>query len=417
MTPRTRRTKGTGSIYQRRDGAWIGEVTVAGERRRVTAPSQELAAFRLRSLSSEGTPNLGDGTVAGYFGVWLAGLEGSGKVRPSTLIAYRRIVAHHVIPSLGRLALTELRKAHVRLLMNGLTRKGLSPSTVRNVRNVISGAMEQALDDDILTTNPGRVPVSDADYGSKAQAFRGQFIVILEAVQGHPFEDLYNLIAYTGVRSGEALALEWRHVDLVHSLLTVEQTVTRRPDIENGMVGRLHIGPPKGGRRDGKRRVLPMPDELAMRLSRRWARAGQPTSGYVFPAATDPSKPVEQSHALHRFQAALRAAGLERMRLHDLRHLYATWQIGKGTDISTVSKLLGHSTSTTTLKFYAGVTRDADRAAAAHMSFEPQTPELDKARQDRVRRANRRARRVLSQPDDRVEGWGDDIDPHDRPPT
>ncbi|HJP87518.1 MAG TPA: tyrosine-type recombinase/integrase [Candidatus Limnocylindrales bacterium] len=403
-----RRHKGSGSIYQRRDGAWIGELTVAGKRRRVTAPSPELAAFRLKSLAVEHLPDQSNGTVGDYLRVWLKELQGSGLVRPSTLIAYRRIVAHYLTPALGRLAVTELRPAHVRALTNRLAGEGLSKSTVRNVRNVLSGAMKQAIKDELITTNPARIVLPEPDYGSTAVAYRGRFVAILEAIQGHPYEDLYALIAYLGVRSGEALALDWKHIDFIHSRVTIEQTVTRKPDAENGMVGRLHIGPPKGGKRKLKSRVLPLPEDLDERLQRRAERMGRPSTGFVFLSAKDPAKPIEQSHALHRFQDALREAGLPKMRLHDLRHLYATWQIGRGTDISTVAKLLGHSTSTTTLNFYSGEVLDADKAAAAHMSFEPWTPDREKARQDKARRERRRAGIVVSRPEDRVEGWGDE---------
>jgi integrase len=403
-----RRRKGSGSIYQRGDGAWIGELTIAGTRRRVTATSPELADFRLRALVNDHLPDQGDGTVGSYLSIWLAGLAGTRRVRPSTLIAYRRIAAHHIVPTLGRIALTELRSPHVEALMGRLAAQGLSKSTVRNVRNVLAGAMQQAVTYQLIIVNPARVKVATPEYGSTAQAYRGRFVSILEAIQRHPYEDLYSLIAYLGVRSGEALALDWRHVDFARRRVTIEQTVTRQPDPDNGMVGRLHIGPPKGGKRKSNRRVLPLPDELVDVLQRRWVAMGAPKAGFVFPSAKDPTKPIEQSHALHRFQDALQTAGLERMRLHDLRHLYATWQIGKGTDVATLAKLLGHSTSTTTLNYYAGDNQDADLAAAAHMTFQPWTPEAENRRQDRARRDRRRASVVISQPEDRVEGWGDE---------
>jgi integrase len=376
-----RRPRGTGSVYRRSDGYWIGEATIAGKRRRVTAKTEELAGLRLDELlkrSGEMPTADWDGkTVGSWLRYWLR----QSVVRPVTRFGYTSITENHLIPTLGHVRLTELKPSHVRGLLSSLERKGLSVNTRRNVRNCLSAALEFAREDDLIAVNPARVKIADnkGGYRSNVVASRSRIETILEAIRYHRYAAIYATLLYTGMRIGEALALEWSDIDWEFHRLTIRRTLTREPLTDDPRRSRKVFGPPKSGRP----RVIPISPQLVNRYHT-WndaevARLALPKrthlkTGLLFPSQRDQRMPVDPSHVLHSFQATLARAGITGadggpMRLHECRHLYATYQLGRGTEVATVARLLGHSTPTTTMRFYAGVTQDADIVAAEAVTF------------------------------------------------
>lgn len=400
-TRRNSRERGTGSVYRRSDGYWIGEVAVAGKRRRVTAKTEELAALRLDELlRTAGTmPSTDwDGkTVGSWLRYWLAQTE----VKPVTRFGYQSIVENHLLPAIGAVRVAELRPSHVRALLSELERKGRSPSTQRNVRNCLSAAMEMAREDGHIDSNPARVKVRDARYKTQVVASKDRFVKILDAIQHHRYACLYYVLVYTGMRIGEATALRWSDLDWQLETLEIRRSVTREPLPDDPRRSRKIISDTKTGRP----RTLAVPSQLMMMLRIREGaevkRMDLPGGTnltkvpdlLMFPSKRNASRPLDSSHALHAFQTAMATAGVRAsdggpLRLHECRHLYATWQLGAGTDVATVSRLLGHSTPTTTVRFYAGINQGADFIAAAKMSFfEPSPQELAAARTAEKRRS------------------------------
>ena len=90
-------------------------------------------------------------TVASYLGAWLAGLDR----KPATLEAYRRVVDSHLVPALGRLRMQHLTPPHIKAVYRSLQDdKGLSPTTVQLVHQVLSKALSDAVNDGLLAANP-----------------------------------------------------------------------------------------------------------------------------------------------------------------------------------------------------------------------------------------------------------------------
>jgi integrase len=125
---------------------------------------------------------------------------------------------------------------------------------------------------------------------------------------------------------------------------------------------------------EGSRRTLQLPSAVVRSLrehrirqleervaaGRRWKDAH-----YLF--TTRIGTPLDGINVTHSFQAALMAAGLPHQRFHDLRHACATLLLEQGEDLAVVSKLLGHSSFSTTANIYAHLTRDMQRRAADRM--------------------------------------------------
>ena len=108
----------------------------------------------------------------------------------------------------------------------------------------------------------------------------------------------------------------------------------------------------------GPPRIRQLEERLA--VGRRWH-----DGNYVF--TTTIGTPLDEINVTHGFHAALRRADLPRQRFHDLRHACATLLLKHGEELAVVSKLLGHSSVTTTANVYMHLTRDMQRRAADRM--------------------------------------------------
>ena len=398
---RPRRPRGSGSVYRRSDGYWIGETTIAGKRRRVTAKTERQAEARLEDLIKHSASfAVEDGKMASWLRRWVRDVQ---AIKPVTRFGYRSIIENHLVPHLGHLRLTDLRRDDVSRMLSALDQKGLSPTTLRNVRNCLSAALMEAVEQQYIVTNPARVKVVDPRYRSNVDGSKRRIVAILKALEDHRYGDLYRMLIYTGMRIGEAVALDWGDIDKDRHTITVRRSLTREPLSDDPRRTRKVIGPTKTGRE----RTIPVSAEFLGTIFQRLDRLGykrrgvgdeaRPQSGLVFPSATDPSRPLDPSHALHAFQetlsrAGIYAAGGKPVRLHDCRHLYATYLLSSGKDAGTVSRLLGHSTPTTTMRFYAGVVREAEiEAGAAVRFFEPTPQEIASARAVQAKRERDRA--------------------------
>ncbi|HZT11954.1 MAG TPA: tyrosine-type recombinase/integrase, partial [Candidatus Baltobacteraceae bacterium] len=91
-------------------------------------------------------------------------------------------------------------------------------------------------------------------------------------------------------------------------------------------------------------------------------------SDFVF--ADELGQPWHLGSISNAFARTVAAAGLERVRLHDLRHTCASWLLNRGTDVRTVAAILGHSSATTTLSMYAHVMPGAEAAAVQRIALE-----------------------------------------------
>lgn len=184
-----------------------------------------------------------------------------------------------------------------------------------------------------------------------------QVVAFFESVRAHRMYPLFVLLATTGMRHGEALGLRWLWVDFDDRSLSI---VTSLGSVDGVLVESV----PKT--RSGRRRLDLDNDTAAVLKALRDERAategGIDPDSFVFADAHGaPLRPATVSAAFDRLVAA---AGLPRIRLHDLRHTYATLAVEAGMHPEILTERLGHSSVATTLDMYAHVSTNAARASA-----------------------------------------------------
>ena len=186
--------------------------------------------------------------------------------------------------------------------------------------------------------------------------------VFLEAAKGTPYYYLFHLAVYTGLRRSELLGLRWKDVELRLATLSVTQVMHR---LQGGEIVFLE---PKTAK--GRRQVALTPESaITLRVHKEKQKAFKESLGetlveddLVF--STHEGKPFPPISVNHGFQRIIRKAGLERIRLHDLRHSHATLMMKQGVNPKIVQERLGHSSIAVTMDIYSHVVPGMQEAAA-----------------------------------------------------
>lgn len=364
-----RRRPGTGTVYYHEAvSLWRGFYRPRdGEAINVSGKTYRAAADALDKAVAEHKAGLrtpvSRGTVAEYLRAWLAGKAGS--VRAQTMLSYESHVRVHLVPALGARRLSDLTAPEVGALLAKIQKGGASPQTAQHVRATLRSALSDACRQGLVVRNAAalasapRVRQYEAAFLDSEQA-----AAFLEACQGHQLGALFTVLLGMGLRRSEALGLQWGDVDPAARTLAIRRSAQARPG-----GGRLL----EETKSKSSRRTLRMPAFVLDALER--LRLLAPSTARTAPVFTMPGgEPVTPNYATRSLPALLEAAGLPRIRLHDLRHSTATLLLERGISSMEVATLLGHSTTRLTDDRYGHLTARMTAAAAAAMDTLQPTP-------------------------------------------
>jgi integrase len=367
MSQQKRRGAGMGTIRQRVDGRWEGRYLDPdkGKLAGVYAPTRKEAeaklADRLGKVKAGIVVPSERLTVGAYLSRWVT--EAAPGLRLTTAKRYGELVSLHLIPALGRVKLARLQPADVERMLVDLQTQGLSPRTASHCRAVLRVALAKAERDGLVARNVAKLadgPKLPAPH--PAVLSPDEVRTLLDALD--PGLRRLVLVAITsGLRVGEQLGLKWQDVDWDQRRLTVRSSLQR-------VGGAYVLGEPKS---ETSRRVVSLTAdavealreeqqvqrEAKLAAGRRWK---EPIPGLCF--TTDRGAPRCATALTHRLQTALAAAGLSRLRWHDLRGAHGSLLLAGGADISVVSHRLGHSSVSLTSRYYGGIASSLDRASA-----------------------------------------------------
>lgn len=313
-----------------------------------------------------------------YLAEWVAGQ----RLSASTVSSYRKNIRLHIDPYLGETTLARLTGAAVDAWMRTLEasgrvdgRGGLSARTVRYVYTILRSALSDAVRHGRLSVNPtdrSTPPSPSEARPPEMQAWTaGELVCFLRWAETRD-PDLamgWRLLAATGMRRGEALALRWRDVDLDAGRLQVRRSVGTVKS--KGAGEQLVEGPTK----TGQARVVDIDSDTVAAL-----RAYQATRGALsLELVRNDALVLGTLDGTHRHperysrrfveqvMQARKALGqdqLPRIRLHDLRHTHATLLLAAGEPVKVVSERLGHANAMITLTVYQHVHPGMGRQAA-----------------------------------------------------
>jgi integrase len=369
----TRRGPNEGSIYQRKDGRWVGGVHFGyapGKRvrRHVFGKTRAEVVEKMRPLlkaHDEHRPPPDQRLKLGPFLTsWLEDVARP-TIRASTYSSYRGIVEHHLVPGLGRAAVVKLTPADVQAFLNAKSAAGLSPRRVQYIHAVLRRALVTAERWGLVSRNvakladPPRVTRKEISPLTPEQAG-----ILIESSADDRLHALYVTALGTGLRQGELLGLRWDDIDLDARRLRVRHTLQR-------VQRKLVLLEPKTER---SRRSIVLPEVVVtalrghhtrQKMDRLVAGTSWVDTGHVF--ATTRGTPLNAATVTRSFQRALDRAGLPHSRFHDLRHAAATFLLAQGFTLEDVKNLLGHSSIVLTSNTYGHVLEQRQRQVAMGM--------------------------------------------------
>jgi integrase len=303
------------------------------------------------------------------------------QLRASTVESYRRNLRVHVLPRIGHRPLSLITTAELdRLyadLLAGVHRRPLAPRSVRYIHTVLLGLFGHAMRKGHVGANPctyADVPSPKACRSREMDTWSAEQLgVFLRSLEGDPFRAPLFLLATTGMRRGEALGLQWTDVRLDEGQLDIRRTL-------GSVANNLVVGEPKTDK--GRRTVSLDPptvqvlrehraEQLRTRLSMGAAFVDE---GWVF--CQPDGQPLHPTRFQRVFHRRVEAAGLPKIRLHDLRHTWATLALRAGVNPKIVQERIGHASVAITLDLYTHLDRDQHDAAARAVTalFWQETP-------------------------------------------
>lgn len=302
-----------------------------------------------------------------YLVAWIDGRED--ELASLSVTKYRSVVRNYVSKTpLGGMPLGKIRRPHIRAHDQELQRQGLSVSTRKVARHMISRALGDAVEDDLIATNPCVGQRRTGERHTEPKRFTvwtaDELRALLDAAAGQRLEALWRVAVASGARRGELLGLTWLGFSAEEETLTISQQVV---PTRGGPT--IHPCKTKGSHRTIRLDVETVETLEAHReaqlLEREVAADAYSDRDLIF--CDELGGMIGPNRLTERFAKLRKVAGIRAGRLHDVRHSAATHLLTRGVPVHIVSARLGHSTPMVTLSVYAHVLPTGDEQAAEVM--------------------------------------------------
>ena len=254
--------------------------------------------------------------------------------KPSTRKGVRSVLDRQLLPAFGSKPLDRISPAQVGRWFDRFSRT--APGNANHALDLLRQIMNFAIARSHIDTNPALAVKRNRRQALTRFLSREEIARLHQVLDGQTRNssreqaDIIRLLLLTGCRRNEILRLRWSEVDRDRLVLADGKT-----------------GP----------RIVPLNTQARHILQRR-PNGGSP---FVFPSPRDPDRPRNRN--LPFWYCARREAGIEDVRLHDLRHTHASHAVMNGVPVPVVSRLLGHSDVRSTLRYAHLGDREIEQAA------------------------------------------------------
>ncbi len=294
-------------------------------------------------------PSAGAVGFGEYAEVWFRGLV----LKPKTVAGYRSLLDSRILPTFTNIELRRITPDLLRSWIADMAEDGLSASRMAQAKRVISAVLSQAVTDGLIGRNPASVVKVPRTVEREPRYLTAEQVTDLAETCERRMAGagvLVKVLAYSGLRWGEAVALRGDQVDVLRRRVHVRESATL-------VNGELVWGPPKSHR--ARTVVIPqfLADELAPLVS-----------GDQLVFMSPNGQPLRSPNFLRRvWQPAVAEHGLGDLVPHDLRHTAASLAISAGASVKAVQRMLGHSSAQLTLDRYSHLYDDDLEALADAM--------------------------------------------------
>ena len=344
-----RRVKGEGSIRKRSDGRWEGRhwvINVDGSKSLISVygktkiEAASLLRVSIQKFDNRKAAKNNNMTISQCYQMWIDNSV-ENYLQPTTVELYQRAYKNYILPLIGKTPVQKICPTDVQNLVNRVFRKSGSARQAHIVKNALSSMLNVARELSIIVENPVR-GVKLPKYAAKDKELWDKEELqkfLATAKESSPYYTIYNLLAYCGLRRGEALGIRACDIDLENKYLHIRQQVV---PLNNRPV----ISTPKT---KTSIRDLYIDGEILDMLTEAKTKA---LSEDTLLFTTKSGNPIAPRNLYRDFCRTTEQAGLKHIPIHSLRHMTACFLRDAGVDPKTVQKMLGHATLDMTLKVY-----------------------------------------------------------------
>lgn len=288
---------------------------------------------------------------------------------PSTLEDYRQLLQVHILPTIGQMPLVDIgiteMEDMVRAVIDSDRQVGVR---TRNKCVVLCRSIfKYGIELHWCTENPAKgIAVAEIPDPRKGRPLTfAESRRLIDSIEA-PYDVMLTIIAYTGCRRGEALALKWSNIDFENATMTVACSFkTRRYGIQATKTKRI--------------RTVPLFPDVIAALRRHAAEQGEVhPDDWLFPDNTG-EFPIGGDWLWRRFQDATKKTCLPGYRIHDLRHSFASNASALGIPPAAAQAILGHSNLTTTMNYYTHARDEEKREAVRRIGERLAAKQLPRA--------------------------------------
>ena len=306
--------------------------------------------------------------VAEYFKKWLVSIQP--EIRPNTYRSYKGNMENHIIPYFEKLGvelqdlkpfqLTEYYKSKIGVV---------SVTTIKHHHQNISKALSDAVEKGLITINPATAAKTPKQTEKCKAEFlnKEQIKKLLDYLKDTSIYLPTYLCTVYGFRRSEVLGLKWHNIDFENETIWIRETLQQST---KGISGQTNYT--SETKTDSSNRTLPMIPKVKQLLleqkerqerNREFLKSGYIESDYV--CTFDNGKELTPNYLTKKFHLLVKKQNeFPQIRFHDLRHSVASNLLNDGFTTVQVAEWLGHSSSTTTLKFYAHIDKTSKMAIA-----------------------------------------------------
>jgi integrase len=257
------------------------------------------------------------------------------RKRPRTQYDYRNMIDRHVRPALGRMKVAAVTWTDIDALHRKITKSGRATQANR-VITMVAKMFALAVRWQMRADNPAKGIERNVEHRRKRYLTAAEQVRLMVALDAHPDQqaaDVFRVCFLTGCRSGEAMSMRWDNLELARGVWTKPGSTTKQRTAH----------------------VVPLSAPVKQLLTRLRQQTNSP---WVFPADSAPGHRVTVQKSWLAICKVARIAGL---RIHDLRHSFASLAVNQGASLPLIGALLGHASPVTTAR-YAHLFDDPQRA-------------------------------------------------------
>ena len=285
------------------------------------------------------------------------------NLRESTWSVYEGHTRNH-FKEFEKIKINRITTAKVEKFIANRQKEGMHILTLRKILVTLGQIFSYAVRHKYIDYNPLTDAERPKDQGEiKEQKIRiltpEEINAFLDAVSNQKYKILFRLAIFSGARQGELFGLKWSDVDWINNQIHIQRTFNNQAwyDVKTKTSNRkIDLGP------------------VTITELKKWKLACPKNKlDLIFP--NEAGQPINNSNMSYRyFDPALKAAGLLKMRFHDLIHIYASLLIEQGENIKYIQSQLGHSSPTVTWNVYAHLMKTVNQESARRLENSVFTP-------------------------------------------